>query len=113
MLTNSPLIPKKDIFYEIGIYNSILGKVTSVFQHAPEIKLEITTEDNILSEFKTSKSLLESGIFYDKFIGDTELFNSIFEKPNEISNIKHYNFRPRNPSQFKDKIRITEYKIIQ
>lgn len=113
MLIGSPLIPKKDIFYEIGVYNSILGKVTSVFQHAPEIKLEITTEDNVLSEFKTSKSLLESGIFYNKFISNTELFNSIFEKTNEITNIKYYNFKPRHPSEFKDKIRITEYKIIQ
>jgi hypothetical protein len=41
MLLNSPLAPRKGIYYEIGIYNSITGKIVSLFNHAPEIRLEI------------------------------------------------------------------------
>jgi len=113
MFLETPLVPKKDIYYEIGIYNNITGKIVSIFQHAPEIRLEIKLKDGTIREFRTSKLLLETGLFSDKFIGNTSEFISLFNALNENQDIKYYNFRPLNNSLFKDKIRITEYKIIQ
>ena len=113
MLLNSPLVPKKDIYYEIGIYNSVAGKITSLFNHAPEIRLEIKLKSGSLLDFRTSKLMLETGLFSDKYFNETKSFKSNFDEINDNQEIKYYNFKPLNPSLFKDKIRITEYKIIQ
>ena len=113
MLLNSPLAPKKDIYYEIGIYNSVAGKITSLFNHAPEIRLEIKLKSGSLLDFRTSKLLLETGLFSDKYFGETKNFKATFDQVNDNQDVKYYNFKPLNPSSFKDKIRITEYKIIQ
>ncbi|WP_284650994.1 hypothetical protein [Flavobacterium terrisoli] len=111
MLIDSPLIPHEDIFYEVSVYNNLLGKVVTVIEHSPEISLEIYTEDGNIAKHRTSKSLLESGVFYDRIINETKYFNAIFEAPNEIPKVKYYKFIPKHPSQIKDKIKITEYKI--
>jgi hypothetical protein len=113
MLLNSPLAPKKDIYYEIGIYNSMTGKIVSLFNHAPEIRLEIKLKSGRLLDFRTSKLLLETGIFSDKYFGETKNFKATFDQENDNQDVKYYNFKPVNSSSFKDKIRITEYKIIQ
>jgi hypothetical protein len=113
MLLNSPLVPQKGIYYEVGIYNSITGKIASLFNHAPEIRLEIKLKSGSLLEYRTSKLLLETGLFSDQYFSETKNFKSNFDKVNENQDIKYYNFKPLNPSSFKDKIRITEYKIKQ
>ena len=113
MIADSPLTPKHNIYYEIGVYNSITGKIISVIDHAPEIKLEIRT--NTSSEYRTGKKLLESGVFLEQKINKTEDFYSLFfaDSLAKMEQVKFYNFKPKSPSLFKDKIRITEYKISQ
>ena len=113
MYIDSPLVPKEGVYYEVGAYDNFLGKIVSLINHSPEIKLLITTEDGGSSEYKTSKLLLESGLFYDRIINETSRFNNIFEVADVNPKIIYYNFKPSNPSQYKDKIRITEYKITQ
>jgi hypothetical protein len=113
MILNTPLVPKKDVFYEIDIYNSYLGKAFSIFNHAPDVNLEIKTSDGYLKEYRTSKMLLESGIFCDEFIYETKNVSSLFNSKNENLKIKYYNIKPFKNSYFNDKIRITEYKITQ
>jgi len=113
MLLNSPLVPKKGIYYEIGIYNSITGKIVSLFNHAPEIRLEIKLKSGSLLDYRTSKLMLETGLFSDKYFNETKSFKANFDPINDNQDIKYYNFKPLNPSSFKDKIRITEYKITQ
>lgn len=113
MYINSPLVPRKDIYYEIGIYNSLSGKIASVFQHAPEIRLEIKLKEGYSIEFRTSKLLLETGLFSDMYMSDTKSFKTFFDKVNENQKIKYYKFIPLQPSFFKEKIRIVEYKIKQ
>mgnify|MGYP006169153373 CR=1 FL=1 len=103
----------KNIYYEIGIYNNLQGKIVSIFQHAPEIRLEIKLNDATIRDYRTSKLLLKSGLFLDKFIADTSGFSSLFNLVNDNQEVKYYNFKPLNSSLFKDKIRITEYKIVQ
>ncbi|MBP6558605.1 MAG: hypothetical protein KA213_09590 [Flavobacterium sp.] len=113
MMTESPLAPKKDVFYEIGVYNSITGSLVSVVDHAPELSLEIKTET--ATEYRTGKKLLESGVFLEQKINTTEDFYSLFfaDSLAKMEKVKFYNFKPKSPSLFKDKIRITEYKITQ
>ncbi len=113
MESESPLAPKKGIFYEIGVYNSMIGSLVSIIDHAPELSLEIKT--NTSSEYRTGKKLLESGVFLEQKINKTEDFYSLFfaDSLAKMEKVKFYNFKPKSPSLFGDKIRITEYKITQ
>jgi hypothetical protein len=113
MMADSPLSPKQDVYYEIGVYNSITGKIMSVIDHAPEIMLEIRT--NSSSEYKTGEKLLESGLFLEQKINTTEDFYSLFfiDSLAKLEKIKFYNFKPKDSGYFTDKIKITEYKITQ
>ena len=113
MMAESPLAPKHDVYYEIGVYNSITGKIISVVDHAPEIRLEIRTYAS--KEYRTGKKLLESGLFLEQKINKTEDFYALFFSDSlaKLEKIKFYNFKPKNPGYFKDKIKITEYKITQ
>lgn len=113
MMTESPLVPKKDVFYEIGVYNTITGSLVSIIDHSPELSLEIKT--NTSAEYRTGKKLLESGVFLEQKINTTEDFYSLFFTDSlvKMEKVKFYNFKPKSPSLFKDKIRVTEYKISQ
>ena len=113
MMADSPLVPKKDVYYEIGVYNSIIGKFITVIDHAPEIRLEIRT--NAATEYRTGKKLLESGLFLENKINKTEDFYSLFFSDSlaKLEKVKFYNFKPKNSAYFTDKIKITEYKITQ
>ena len=93
MLLNSPLVPKKDVYYEIGIYNSLLGKIVSVYQYAPEIRLEIKLKNGNLMDYRTSKLLLETGLYSDIFINDTNNFKTFFDSKNDNQEIKYFNFK--------------------
>ena len=65
-------------------------------------------------EYRTSKLLLETGVFFDKKINETKDFSSIFDNSFTPSQeVKYYNFKPINEAYFNDKVRITEYKIKQ
>ena len=113
ILLNDPFIPVKGIYYTVEIYNSITGKITSIYDHAPEIRLTIQILNGRQLNYKTSKLLLESGIFSDSFIGDTDNANEFFNEKVTADKIRYYKFTPLNPSAFNDKVRITEYKITQ
>jgi hypothetical protein len=113
MELHSPLVPKKGIYYEIGIYNNFKGKIISALEHAPEINLEIKTSDGQKIVFRTSKSLLKTGIFSKKYIKDNQNFSSFINNYENNLDVIFYNFAPIKPNMFKDKIKITEYKITQ
>ena len=115
MVSDSPIKPKEGIFYEVGIYNSFIGKVCSIFNNAPELKLEIVAGNSYQREYHTGKSLLETGLFLDKNIVDTNDFQKLFNKDSiqTLLSVKGYHIKFKNQINFKDKIRITEYKITQ
>ncbi len=114
MMAESSLTPKQDVYYEIGVYNSIKGSMMSVIDHSPEINLEINATGNP-RQYRTGKNLLQSGLFLDKNITKTEDFYRLFftDSLDKIESIKYYNFKLGNKTMFKDKIKITEYKITQ
>ena len=113
MILNTTLTPKKDIYYEIVLYPNVFAKINTIFTHAPEIRLEIQLEDGNRADYRTSKLLLESGFFSEKFVANTENFADIFGRENKNQEIKNYKIRPLKASLFKNKIRVIEYKIIQ
>lgn len=115
MYVNAPLVPKEGIYYKVEMYNSLKGRIKTIFDHAPEIQLEIKTNKNYPYPFRTSKKLLESGFFSEKYIVSTMGFNDFMNNQisNEVESIKYYNFKPKDLSLFKEKIKITEYKIVQ
>ncbi len=114
MLINSPLVVKKDIYYEVELYNNFKGKWNSIIDHAPEILLEVYGNNPEPYKFRTSKNLLQSGLFCDSYIPDTSGFgNYLINKTDLLEKAKYYNFRPLNNKYFSEKIKITEYKIIQ
>ncbi len=110
--TDSPIIPQEGIYYEVEVYNTLQGRLYSLFDHAPAIDLGIKTEDNTIQDFKTSKPLLQTGLFSNRLILKTKDFeNVMLDSVNRKTIIKQYNFKPKRASLFKDKIRIKEYKI--
>ena len=113
MMVDSPLAPMKDVYYEVGVCNSLLGKAVSIVDHAPTISLEIKTETSNL--YRTGKKLLESGLFLEQKINKTEDFYSLFFSDSlaKLEKVKFYNFKLKDEGYFTDKIRITEYKITQ
>jgi hypothetical protein len=106
-----PLLPKEGIYYEIGIQHSLGGKITSVLKYSPEIDLIIKITKGEKVSHRTSKLILENGIFGGNYINSTADFMQCFEKHDSKLPIKYYKFAPLQPSQFEDKIQITEYKI--
>lgn len=115
MYLGDPFVPKEGIFYEIGIYNSILGNIVSLVHHSPDLILTVASSDGNLVEYKTSIGLLESGVFLDKTINNTIDFENLFDPQKSETNkmVIFYKITPKSNSFFKDKIRITEYKISQ
>lgn len=115
MVMGAPLVPKKDVYYEIGVYHSFKGSIMSVIDHGPTINLEVNAEGSGVVQFRTGKKLLETGLFLDKNIKNTEDFYALYtnESANKLGIIRCYRFNPLDPSMYKEKIRITEYKITQ
>lgn len=116
MLLDSPLIPAEGLFYEVNLFNTFGGKVKSILRFTPEINLEIVTKEKVTTH-RTSKALLEAGIFSNLAVRNVSDFAKLIE-PNRISKetdfpIKAYYFRPKKMSLFGDKIKIVEYKITQ
>lgn len=111
---DSPLIPKEGIFYKVYLYNNIIGNMVSLVDHSPNISLSIVSKDGKTREYKTSKGLLETGLFGTSIVLETadmkDLISNIKQPQNEIL---AYYFKPKNNSFFKKKIRIKEYKITQ
>ena len=114
ILSGAPLIPKKDIFYEVEFFSTLKGKAVSIINHAPEIKVSIKKNNNGSNEYRTSNSLLKVGIFSDYQFNSTQdylnYYNNIFKEENKI---KCYSFFPLHEGYYNEKVKITEYKITQ
>ncbi|HLF51744.1 hypothetical protein [Flavobacterium sp.] len=113
MLLDSPIVPQEGIYYEVELYNNFKGKITSIFSHSPEVSLVIKTMNNRTLEYRTSKPLLETGLFLNTFIHKTADFKKCINKDtiDDKMLIRQYNFKPKDYKLFKEKIKITEYKI--
>jgi hypothetical protein len=114
ILTDSPIVPKKDVFYELEFYSTSKGKIFSILSHAPEIKFSIKKNNNGTNEYRTSKSLLKTGFFSDYHLNSTDdYYNYCKNLLNEENKIKYYTFYPVNSEHYKEKIKVKEYKITQ
>ncbi len=109
---NSPLVPKRDIYYEIEVYQTLTGKIKSLYDHAPEIELEISLKSDKNRKHRTSKLLLETGVFCENYMEGVDDFkNQILNLPGK--EIKFFRLRIAQPSMFQNKIRVKEYAISQ
>ncbi|RTL13773.1 MAG: hypothetical protein EKK56_03845 [Flavobacteriaceae bacterium] len=113
MYLNSPLIIKDDVFYELSIYNNLMGEIKSKIFYAPEINIEIKNEQGQFVKFRSSKLLLESGLFSTFFVNGTTDFSNLMKTQSSNNKIKSIYIRPLDIDLFKEKIKITEYKISQ
>ncbi len=114
MYLDSPLIPKEGVYYKVFLYRNLVGDFVSLINHAPEISLAVVTNDGKSTHYKTSKGLLETGLFGIQHITTTKDFKDLMEKKNnEQRTILAYYFKPKTASLFKEKIRIKEYKITE
>ena len=111
--TNNIIIPGKDKYYELFMSNTFYGKCVAVLNHSPELQLEIITKDGNQRRYRTSKKLLETGIFLTRhFNGTLDFYNYINnDSLNNESEITGYKIKRLNPSCFTDKIKVVEYKI--
>ncbi|RZJ33256.1 MAG: hypothetical protein EOO51_14470 [Flavobacterium sp.] len=113
IMLNDPLEPEKDIFYEIEMYPGVKSKLLSIVKHGPEIKLEVHLKSGGQPKFKTSRKLLEAGIFGDDFIETTEDFADLVTKGQTNKKVYYYTFKPLRDSDFKAKMRVTAYKVVR
>ena len=111
----SPLVPKEKTYYEVELYPRIKGKLYSILRNYPEIKLKILDSDFYKTEYKTSNSLLKSGIYSNKIFDDIDDIYYNFREDTTYYGkfVKAYYFSPENKNHFKNRIRIKEYKIKQ
>ncbi|HLO74384.1 MAG TPA: hypothetical protein VK164_10645 [Flavobacterium sp.] len=114
MILNDAIVVKKDVFYEIEAYSSLKGKFSSIIRYAPEINLEIHTKTSIF-QGRTSLSMLKAGIFSPYYIKDIEDFRKLIKQENlpKDKMINAFYLKAFDTDNFKDKIKITEYKITQ
>ena len=113
MPLSSVLIPKEDVLYKIESYKNISGNIFSTLKHGLEIELVIQLEKGGNFSFKTSDNLLKAGVFSKKFIEDLNDFKNYFSAPDTLEEISHYQLKIKNKNFLKEKLRITEYKIIK
>jgi hypothetical protein len=113
MFIDSPLIPKDGIYYKVFLYRNLIGDFVSLLNHAPEMNLSVQMNEGNFINYKTSKGLLETGVFGTQHIASTNDFKDLILQQNlDKRKILAYYFRPKSPSLFKVKIRIKEYRIV-
>ncbi len=111
-VNNAPIPVAPDVFYQLEVSENWKGKAVSVLHHSPVVIIGITKTDGT-SEFRnTSKMLLQSGIFADSFVGDTEHAAKFFGHT-AAHDVKSYGIFFEKPEFFNQNITVTEYKIIQ
>lgn len=113
MMLGGAFSPKPDVYYEIEVYDSFVGKINSLLRHAPELQIEIGFDGRPKAWYRTSKGLLKSGVFCESYFNTTQDFVDFYTNGQTSSKVKYYNIIAPHPSQFKEKVRITEYRITQ
>lgn len=114
MQVGSPITPEQNIYYEFELYPTLKEKIYSTLYKPSDVSLKIQTSRSS-KEFKTSTSLLKNGLFCTRFINNTKQLHDEFANQSIAENdvITSYTIIPFDPSCYKNKIRIKEYKITQ
>jgi hypothetical protein len=108
-----PLVLKEGFYYEIETQHSMAGKMSNLFEHGPEISLQIHLKNSEIKRYRTSRFLLQSGIFSNSFLENYDDSAAFFGHKPQFSQIAFYRLAPFNKDQFRDTIQITEYRIEQ
>lgn len=114
MKLGSPIVPQKDTYYEISVYHGLLGKAKGLLRFAPKMLLAAHTADGQVHDYRTSKTLLEGGVYSGTLITSTTDFEAMLKNVSlgAANNILYYEIKAEKQRYFKEKIRIKEYKII-
>jgi hypothetical protein len=105
---------KPDTYYQLTVYHSISGTLYSLARHAPNLELWIRTKDNVIHRFKTGRKLLESGLFFDTFLYNSDEFRRVLsgQMPQQNANIiSSISIHALDENYFGDLIRVKEFKI--
>ncbi len=109
---DQPIVPKDGIYYKITVGNSLRGKIISLLDYSPELSLEIRTKGKSVIH-RTSKGLLESGLFSKYHIEDVADFKKLMPGHyiDSESVISGYYIRPLDPADFDSEILVSEYAV--
>lgn len=112
LLLGSPIVPKDGIYYEVEMYKDLGTKIEGILKYSPLVRLEVRNMENGKRDYKTSVPLLQSGFFGKVHVENTYDFEALL-KNDTISKNKQVKFYMIKPSgeDFKDKMRVREYKI--
>lgn len=110
---NDAIHPQQGLYYELYLTNSLKGTIRSILYHAPELYLVMRLSDGNIREYRTSKKLLEAGIFSDHLFNSTTDFYNFMQNDSAATSvkIKDYALRVTDPALFKDSIKVIAYKI--
>ncbi len=102
-----------DIFYEIDVRYSIIGKMHSVIKNAPELRIRLQHENGQQNDYKIGAKLLQSGIFGARFMNSTYDFVRWMQDSTsaQLSKIRCFRLGAKHPSQFSSKAIVTEFII--
>lgn len=105
---------KKDIYYKIETGTSLMGKIRTIIEHGPEVKIRMYGHKDI-HEIRTSSKLLKSGLFSDTYFDNVATFADYISDGTAQNGdpIKFYTLYAKEANLFSDTITVTEYKITQ
>lgn len=111
--TNTVIVPQSNVYYELFISSTIKGKLVSILHQAPAVYLVIKTKNGEERRYKTSKKLLESGLFLNSALNSTlDFYKEIINDSTQVNTkIESYRLKLDGPALFKNEIKIIEYKI--
>ncbi|WP_317897504.1 hypothetical protein [Aurantibacillus circumpalustris] len=111
--TNTVIVPQSNVYYELFISSTLKGKLVSILHQAPAVYLVIRTKNGDERRYKTSKKLLESGIFLNRTLNSTlDFYKEIGKDSTQVNTeIESYHLKVDGPALFKNEIKIIEYKI--
>lgn len=112
---NDSIIPQENRFYEILIEKKIKGKIKSLVFHSPSIQLSIQTVSGRKNVYRTSKNLLESGIYVTPLFSNTEDTYRYLNKSieNDSNKIQSFKIIINDFGSFENNYTVNEYLVMQ
>lgn len=106
-------VPQKDKYYTIELHRTISSKINSLLYKPKYLYLEFKTGlYNEPATFRTSVSLLKSGLWGNKLISNLgDFYNLLGGNTNELKNINSIKLIPEEIEEFEHQLTISEYDI--
>lgn len=107
------LFPKPNIYYKIYLNKSLKGKIKSLYHYPPELLFQVQDAANNWHEYRTSTSILQSGVFSTRYFGNTyDVYKMYGDSLKSASDsVVSYGIRPVDTTCFNTIFTVKEFTI--